>query len=47
MIQFDSYEDVPKNNDLEVTKKGSDDWPENLEIKSTDLNVVCEISVMG
>lgn len=45
MIQFDSYEDVLKNNDLEVPKKGSDDWPENLEFKFTDLNVVREISV--
>jgi len=45
MIQFNSYEDVLKNNDLEVTKKGSDDWPENLEIKFVDLDVVHEISV--
>jgi 2-keto-4-pentenoate hydratase/2-oxohepta-3-ene-1,7-dioic acid hydratase in catechol pathway len=47
MIRFDSYEDAQKNNELEVTKKSGSDWPENLEIKFTDLNVVREISALS
>jgi len=43
VIHFDSYEDALKNNDLEVTKNGSADWPENLEVKFTDLDVVRHI----
>ena len=35
--------DALKNNDLEVTKNGSADWPENLEVKFTDLDVVRHI----
>jgi len=47
MIRFDSYQDAQKNNELEVTKKSGSDWPENLEIKFTDLNVVREISALS
>ena len=43
VIHFDSYEDALKNNDLEVTKNGSADWPENFEVKFTDLDVVRHI----